>query len=1239
MSDFRRFVVTVCAAMALVACGDDGGGGGDDARPPGPDAAVADAAMADAADTADATMTDAEVPDAGPPVMSITEIIPSAASRNSTTELTVLGYNLEDGATLVLENCDTATQYQLDPVTVAGDGLSLTATLPADPTREQGLYSVTVTNPDSQSDVLECAFRVLASDPPTVTDVTPAHAYNGVPGDGVNSDQVVTISGTGFRSTPNVRLVKADNTVTYDALFVGFNSETEITAVVPSETLAMEAGDYHVHVINPDLLGAQWLVDEMGTPVPGIFEVTTTPPPVIIDIDPARIPNATCDQTMTITGTGFDPAATVWWVAPEGTTCAGSELDPNGNVLCPVVVDAATATEILAHFDPCPPNGAWPMMVRNPDTQYDIFFNVEVRPNNSGHLDASAFDVLTQTLDTARFKHGANFGFDSFGNAYLYAAAGQDAAGQVLDTVEYSQLDIFGNASPFAYARQYGGVQEPRVVNALNTPRQGATLVRVGRTMFLIGGAATSTDTTVTVDALTGVEVARILSYAEMPAIKLPGGLGGAGLPTGSWYYSVSAIGPWGESLGTREVVALNAGGQIEICWDAPQTAGATSYNVYRSLAADGRANSAALVAMEVAGPCFVDTGVEGLAPAPARLRGTVAAGTNLTAGEHVYRVSAHVPLTGGGSWETYASYAATLELTQTEIDAGNAAIALKWDPVPNATGYSLYKWNASAGEYFLLDTGGPLAATSFTDDGALEDLSAMTPRLEIASLPPGSLSVWSDTTAPDLGTAREGLDGVVIHMDPTTNPTGMVARILVAGGRTSNIAGAYLTTAESLAVYDDGTLGAQWDAETPEFTHARAFYSLMTTQNRNETPFPPPPEEPPCGDLDGDGYISCDCAPPGTPQDELDCNDADPNIHPGAVEICGDGIDQDCDMGCTGTDLPCECTDDLDGDGHISIECGGDDCCDSGDESVLGCSAGTAGGINPGEAEICDNGIDENCDGVDDTCDCSTDADGDGYISIECGGSDCCDTGTDTSIGCTDDTAGDINPGMMEICGNGIDEDCDGQLAVCRLLPGHQLPTVSPTTVRTLPREPMSRPAVREYTAVAGPSEYDVMYAVAGSEPVYVVAVLGDDEYAASNNSGRRDMEACPVDADTGMLACTEWTVQTGTTSQNSFGIDALLYFDYLYPFYGLSSETVDPLSRALQSSAINRFPVVDPTQVTGDQLIGSRQSANLSPTIARAYYQSIRLMSYIYLIGGWTDAGTAGTPGPTGTIERHLQ
>ncbi len=90
---------------------------------------------------------------------------------------------------------------------------------------------------------------------------------------------------------------------------------------------------------------------------------------------------------------------------------------------------------------------------------------------------------------------------------------------------------------------------------------------------------------------------------------------------------------------------------------------------------------------------------------------------------------------------------------------------------------------------------------------------------------------------------------------------------------------------------------------------------------------------DPSCGEVDNDedGYLEGD-----------DCDDDDPDVYPGATEICGDGVDQDC----SGADLPC---DDVDNDGDGSNE--SDDCDDDDPE------------VYPGATEICDN-KDNDCDG-----------------------------------------------------------------------------------------------------------------------------------------------------------------------------------------------------------------------------------------------------------------------------------
>ncbi|MBI4701543.1 MAG: hypothetical protein HY744_10345 [Deltaproteobacteria bacterium] len=131
-----------------------------------------------------------------------------------------------------------------------------------------------------------------------------------------------------------------------------------------------------------------------------------------------------------------------------------------------------------------------------------------------------------------------------------------------------------------------------------------------------------------------------------------------------------------------------------------------------------------------------------------------------------------------------------------------------------------------------------------------------------------------------------------------------------------------------------------------------------------------------PGSDDDGDGYSEI----------QGDCNDQNADIHPGAIEICDDGIDNNCNAAKDAAEP------DADGDGFGP--CQGD--CNDADLAV-----------SPAATELPGDGIDNNCDGIVDG-----DYDGDGY--------------TEAAGDCNDQDPA-VHPGAKEICLDGIDNDCNG--------------------------------------------------------------------------------------------------------------------------------------------------------------------------------------------------------------------
>jgi large repetitive protein len=201
--------------------------------------------------------------------------------------------------------------------------------------------------------------------------------------------------------------------------------------------------------------------------------------------------------------------------------------------------------------------------------------------------------------------------------------------------------------------------------------------------------------------------------------------------------------------------------------------------------------------------------------------------------------------------------------------------------------------------------------------------------------------------------------------------------------------------------------------------------------------------------DADEDGFgnsgivSALGCDPPVDSNtwvtDDSDCHDGEPLVNPLAEEIC-DSLDNDCDTLIDQDDptatLPLWYRDD-DSDGYgqtfdTLAQCNQP----AGYSPTPGDCNDFEPTANPGAEEICDGGIDNDCDTLGDDADPDLitnnswypDADSDGFGEDVAPTIQCSQPAgfTNNNLDC-DDTNPTISPAALEVCDGDIDNDCDG--------------------------------------------------------------------------------------------------------------------------------------------------------------------------------------------------------------------
>lgn len=290
--------------------------------------------------------------------------------------------------------------------------------------------------------------------------------------------------------------------------------------------------------------------------------------------------------------------------------------------------------------------------------------------------------------------------------------------------------------------------------------------------------------------------------------------------------------------------------------------------------------------------------------------------------------------------------------------------------------------------------------------------------------------------------------------------------------------------------------------------------------------------------DQDGDSYgdatnteAAC-VAPEGFVSDLTDCDDDSSAVHPGADEHC-DGADENCDGVVDENPIdPTTWYADADGDAYgdagatvAACDVPADYVADATD-----CDDADAD-THPGADEYC-TAADENCDGngtagAVDTTVYFADSDGDSYGDPDSTKSGCAaPSGFVSDDSDCDDTTDLANPGLTEVCNDGLDNDCDESDNGCALS-GNYAGSYADQTITGTSAYDFLASSLSVADDVDGDSHVDLW-----------IGAYGHDLASSEQNAGRMYLISGPLTGTETLASAT--TTITGTDGGDDLGFSA---------------------------------------------------------------------------------------------------